>query len=95
MNLFYREEGEEFPIVIVHGLYGSSDNWLTVDKKLSSNYKVYMIDQRPFAYIVTTHIPRNEKLSGLILLSAKNRKSDFNRAQYGRKNGHVFCRRLS
>ena len=46
MNLFYREEGEGFPIVIVHGLYGSSDNWLTVGKKLSANYKVYMIDQR-------------------------------------------------
>jgi esterase len=46
MNLFFREEGEGFPIVIVHGLYGSSDNWLTVAKKLSSNYKVYMIDQR-------------------------------------------------
>jgi len=46
MNLFFREEGEGFPLVIVHGLYGSSDNWLTVGKKLSSRYKVYMIDQR-------------------------------------------------
>lgn len=46
MKLFFREEGEGFPIVIVHGLYGSSDNWLTVAKKLSSRYKVYMIDQR-------------------------------------------------
>ena len=46
MKLFYREEGEGFPLVIVHGLYGSSDNWLTVGKKLSAKYKVYMIDQR-------------------------------------------------
>ena len=46
MNLFFREEGEGFPLVIVHGLYGSSDNWLTVAKKLSSHFKVYMIDQR-------------------------------------------------
>ena len=46
MNLFFREEGDGFPVVIVHGLYGSSDNWLTVAKKLSSYYKVYMIDQR-------------------------------------------------
>lgn len=46
MNLFFREEGEGFPIVIVHGLYGSSDNWLTVGKKLSTRFKVYMIDQR-------------------------------------------------
>ncbi len=46
MNLFFRKEGEGFPIVIVHGLYGSSDNWLTIAKKLSVSYKVYMIDQR-------------------------------------------------
>jgi pimeloyl-ACP methyl ester carboxylesterase len=46
MKLFFREEGEGFPIVIVHGLYGSSDNWLTVGKKLSARFKVYMIDQR-------------------------------------------------
>ena len=46
MNLFFREEGEGLPIVIVHGLYGSSDNWLTVGKKLSARFKVYMIDQR-------------------------------------------------
>ena len=46
MNLFFRQEGEGFPFVIVHGLYGSSDNWLTIGKKLSSRFKVYMIDQR-------------------------------------------------
>lgn len=46
MKLFYREEGEGFPLIIIHGLYGSSDNWLTVAKKLGSVYKVYSIDQR-------------------------------------------------
>jgi len=46
MKLFFREEGEGFPIVIIHGLYGSSDNWLTVAKKLSAEYHVYLIDQR-------------------------------------------------
>lgn len=46
MNLFYRKEGEGFPFVIVHGLYGSSDNWLSVGKKLSARFRVYMADQR-------------------------------------------------
>src|SRR5450759_2892470 len=46
MHLFYRVEGTGKPVVIVHGLYGSSDNWLTVAKKLSSEYQVFMIDQR-------------------------------------------------
>jgi len=46
MNLFFREEGEGFPFVIVHGLYGSSDNWMTIGKKLAAHFHVYMIDQR-------------------------------------------------
>ena len=46
MKLFFREEGEGFPIVIIHGLYGSSDNWLTIAKKLSTSFHVYLIDQR-------------------------------------------------
>lgn len=46
MHLFHRVEGQGKPLVIVHGLYGSSDNWLTVAKKLSEDYKVYLIDQR-------------------------------------------------
>lgn len=47
MELFFREEGTQGKsIVIVHGLYGSSDNWLTVGKKLGQNYHVYLIDQR-------------------------------------------------
>lgn len=46
MHLFYRVEGTGKPLIIVHGLYGSSDNWLTVAKKLSAEYTVYLIDQR-------------------------------------------------
>jgi pimeloyl-ACP methyl ester carboxylesterase len=46
MKLFYRVEGAGFPVVIVHGLYGSSDNWLTVAKKLASVFKVFSVDLR-------------------------------------------------
>lgn len=47
MELFFREEGKEGKnIVIIHGLYGSSDNWLTVGKKLGLRHHVYLIDQR-------------------------------------------------
>lgn len=46
MNLFYRVEGNGFPVVIVHGLYGSSDNWMTVAKKFSPEYQVFSIDLR-------------------------------------------------
>jgi esterase len=46
MKLFYREEGEGFPVVIIHGLYGSSDNWMTVAKKLATGFMVFSLDLR-------------------------------------------------
>ena len=33
-------------MIILHGLMGSADNWLTQAKILSTNYKVYTVDQR-------------------------------------------------
>ena len=46
MILHYREMGEGAPLIILHGLFGSSDNWLSVGKELSQDYKVYLLDQR-------------------------------------------------
>lgn len=46
MKLFYRKYGSGPPLIILHGLYGSSDNWGTIAKKLSENFTVYLPDQR-------------------------------------------------
>lgn len=46
MKLFYREYGAGKPMIILHGLFGSSDNWLTQAKMLAPNYHVYLVDQR-------------------------------------------------
>jgi esterase len=46
MKLFFREYGQGKPMIILHGLFGSSDNWLTQAKLFSVSYKVYTIDQR-------------------------------------------------
>jgi esterase len=46
MKLFFREYGQGQPLVILHGLFGSSDNWLTQAKIFSNSYKVYTVDQR-------------------------------------------------
>ena len=46
MELFYRTLGEGRPVIIMHGLMGSCDNWLTVSKPLSEKYKLYIVDQR-------------------------------------------------
>jgi pimeloyl-ACP methyl ester carboxylesterase len=46
MKLFFREYGEGPPVIILHGLFGSSDNWLTQAKMLANHYKVIVPDQR-------------------------------------------------
>jgi pimeloyl-ACP methyl ester carboxylesterase len=46
MKLFYRKYGIGPPLVILHGLYGSSDNWITIAKILSDSFTVYLPDQR-------------------------------------------------
>jgi esterase len=46
MKLFYRELGSGQPLVIMHGIFGSSDNWLTQARLLSDHYKVFSLDLR-------------------------------------------------
>nr|WP_320118335.1 alpha/beta fold hydrolase [uncultured Marinifilum sp.] len=46
MKLNYRKFGEGHPIIIAHGLYGSSDNWVSIAKDLAKNFEVFLIDQR-------------------------------------------------
>ncbi|MEX1001789.1 MAG: alpha/beta fold hydrolase [Crocinitomicaceae bacterium] len=46
MKLNYRSYGTGEPLIILHGLFGSSDNWQTLGKRFSDHYKVYLVDQR-------------------------------------------------
>ncbi|OQX79366.1 MAG: hypothetical protein B6D61_03650 [Bacteroidetes bacterium 4484_249] len=46
MKLFYRQYGEGQPVIILHGLFGISDNWVTIGKRLAENFEVYILDQR-------------------------------------------------
>lgn len=47
MKLFYRKLGGiGKPIIILHGLYGASDNWLGIGKQLSLSHQVYLVDLR-------------------------------------------------
>jgi esterase len=46
MKLFYRKYGNGPPLIILHGLYGSSDNWVTIAKSLGDSFTVYLPDQR-------------------------------------------------
>jgi esterase len=48
MKLFFRQTGETGPaIVILHGIFGSSDNWLTTSKTIAAQgFRVFALDQR-------------------------------------------------
>jgi esterase len=46
MKLFYRVYGDGPPLIILHGLYGSSDNWIPVARELQKDFKVILPDMR-------------------------------------------------
>lgn len=47
MKLAYREFGSGQPLVILHGLFGQSDNWNTLAKRFAEKgFHVFTIDQR-------------------------------------------------
>jgi pimeloyl-ACP methyl ester carboxylesterase len=46
MKLNYKKLGEGHPLIILHGLFGSLDNWMTLAKKWSEKYEVWIVDQR-------------------------------------------------
>lgn len=46
MQLAFKTLGSGSPLIILHGLYGNSDNWITIAKSLAENFKVFLIDLR-------------------------------------------------
>jgi len=46
MELHFRSMGEGQPMVILHGVFGTSDNLQTLGKQLAEKYQVYLVDQR-------------------------------------------------
>ena len=46
MNLYFQHMGDGHPVIILHGLFGSSDNWVSIGRKLAERFSVYIPDQR-------------------------------------------------
>ena len=46
MELNYKTFGQGDPLIILHGLFGTLDNWQTLGKRWAEDYSVYMLDQR-------------------------------------------------
>jgi esterase len=46
MKLFFRQSGQGQPLIILHGLFGSSDNWYSLAKVFANHFCVFVVDQR-------------------------------------------------
>ena len=46
MKLHFTQKGNGFPLLILHGLFGSADNWTTLGKHFAESFSTYLIDQR-------------------------------------------------
>jgi esterase len=46
MKLNYKQFGQGKPLIILHGLFGSLDNWQTLARQFSEHFCVYILDQR-------------------------------------------------
>ncbi|MCH7403684.1 alpha/beta fold hydrolase [Belliella kenyensis] len=46
MKLNFKKTGSGEPLIILHGLFGSADNWFSIAKELEKNYTLYLVDQR-------------------------------------------------
>lgn len=46
LTLNHKSFGQGDPVIILHGLFGTLDNWQTVGKQLAEDYLVYLLDQR-------------------------------------------------
>lgn len=46
MHFHYHACGKGHPLIILHGLLGSSDNWVTLGKRLCAHFHVFAFDAR-------------------------------------------------
>jgi pimeloyl-ACP methyl ester carboxylesterase len=46
MQLHFEKYGKGHPLIILHGLFGSLDNWRTLSKVFSRSFQVFALDQR-------------------------------------------------
>ena len=46
MQLHFKEFGQGRPVILLHGLFGSSDNWQSIAVRLAETFHVFVLDQR-------------------------------------------------
>jgi esterase len=74
MKLFCRKYGNGPPLIILHGLFGSSDNWVSIAKNLSGFFTVYLPDLRNHGQSPHSEIHDYESMSADLLELANDLK---------------------
>ena len=93
MKLFSRIFGEGKPIIILHGLFGMSDNWNTLAKKFSKDFCVHVVDLRNHGY--SPHSPHfNYKLLSEDILEYINQQGLFKPVIIGHSLGGKITMKL-
>ena len=46
MQLHFKESGQGRAVILLHGLFGSSDNWHHITLRLAEKFRVFALDQR-------------------------------------------------
>jgi esterase len=46
MRLHFQNYGQGPPLIILHGLFGSLENWHSISPNLAANFQVFAVDQR-------------------------------------------------
>jgi pimeloyl-ACP methyl ester carboxylesterase len=46
MKLHYRSMGDGFPLIVLHGLLGSLDNWQPLGRHFAAHFRVFAVDLR-------------------------------------------------
>ncbi|GHB29929.1 alpha/beta fold hydrolase [Mongoliitalea lutea] len=46
MKLNFKKSGQGDVLIILHGLFGSADNWFSIARELEKHFTLYLVDQR-------------------------------------------------
>lgn len=83
MELNYKEYGAGEPLIILHGLLGTLDNWHTLSRKFSEAYHVYALDQRNHG-----RSPHTEEMSYALMAGDLNEFMEQKRISTANVIGH-------
>ena len=86
MKLYFRELGKGKPMIILHGLFGFSDNWQTLATKFSEFFRVILIDFRNHG-----HSPWSDDFSYDLMVDDLKIKD---KTVFWKKNGKKFESKL-